>query len=129
MKKIEPVLAYASAIVLLQTLFFKFTGAEESRWIFEQLGVEPWGRFGSGIVELVAAVLLIVPALRLFGALLAAGTMAGAILSHVFVLGISVKDDGGFLFALALFVFSSCLFILFRNRATIPGIQKWISAH
>ena len=110
MKKLETVLAYACAIVLLQTLFFKFTGAEESRWIFEQLGAEPWGRIGSGVVELVAAIGLIIPALRLYGALLSAGTMAGAILSHIFILGITVKDDGGILFALA-----SSLFIVYRG--------------
>lgn len=128
MKKLETVLAYASALILLQTLFFKFTGAEESRWIFEQLGAEPFGRIGSGVVELVAAVLLILPSLRLFGAIIAAGTMSGAILSHIFVLGISVKDDGGLLFTLAVFVLAASLFIIYRNRAAIPGAQKWISA-
>jgi uncharacterized membrane protein YphA (DoxX/SURF4 family) len=86
------------------------------------------GRIGSGVVELVAAILLIIPSLRLFGAIIASGTMAGAILSHIFVLGISVKADGGFLFSLAVFVFVSGLFIVYRNRYSIPGAQKWISA-
>lgn len=127
MKKTETILAYASAIILLQTLFFKFTGAEESLWIFEQLGAEPWGRIGSGVVELVAAILLLMPSFRFFGAIIATGTMFGAIFSHAMVLGINVKDDGGLLFSLAVFVFASGLFIIYRNRPTILGIKKWIS--
>lgn len=124
MKKLETVLAYVSAVILFQTLFFKFTGAEESRWIFEQLGAEPLGRIGSGVVELIAAIALIVPMLRLYGALLAAGTMGGAILSHIFILGISVKDDGGVLFSLAVVVLGSTLFILYRNRQDIPVLNR-----
>src|SRR5215467_13922125 len=80
----------AAAIVLLQTLFFKFTGAEESVYIFSKLGVEPWGRIGSGVIELVASLLLLTPALVPIGAILTMGVMAGAIVSHLTVLGIEV---------------------------------------
>ncbi len=128
MKKLEPILAWVSALILFQTLFFKFTGAEESRWIFSQLGAEPAGRIGSGVIELVAGICLIIPAMRIYGAILAAGTMAGAIVSHIFILGISVQGDGGFLFGLALIVFGSSLFILYRNRGLIPVVNKWITS-
>jgi hypothetical protein len=45
-----------AAIILLQTLYFKFTGAEESIYIFTKVGMEPWGRIGSGVGELIAAI-------------------------------------------------------------------------
>ncbi len=107
-----------AAAILLQTLFFKFTGAEESKFIFTQLGVEPWGRIGSGIVELIAAVLLLIPRTAKYGALLGLGVMAGAIGSHLTVLGIVVKDDGGTLFMLALVVAVCCAatYVLERSR-------------
>src|SRR5687767_15076511 len=88
--------------ILLQTLFFKFTGAEESVYIFTTVGAEPWGRIGSGVLELFAAVMLLTPALVPGGAILAIGLMTGAILSHLTLLGIEVKGDGGLLFGLAL---------------------------
>ena len=111
-----------AAGILLQTLFFKFTGAEESVYIFSTLGAEPWGRIGSGVVELVAALLLLVPATAAFGAGLAMATMAGAIASHLLFLGIEVKGDGGLLFALALTVFGSSAIVLLIRRAQIPFV-------
>jgi uncharacterized membrane protein YphA (DoxX/SURF4 family) len=93
-------LRLVAAGILLQTLFFKFTGAEESKYIFSTLGVEPWGRIGSGVVELVAAILILIPRTTTIGALLALGTMSGAILSHLAFLGIEVKNDRGLLFGL-----------------------------
>ena len=110
----------AAAVILVQTLFFKFTGAEESVYIFTKVGAEPFGRIGSGIIELIAAILLFVPRLSWLGATLACGVMAGAILSHLTILGIVVKDDGGLLFTLACVVFVSSLFALWTNRADIP---------
>lgn len=110
------------AVILFQTLFFKFTGAEESKYIFSTLGLEPWGRIGSGIVELVAVVLLLVPRAVPFGALLALGTISGAILSHLTKLGIVVKDDGGLLFLLACVVFVGSAVILFLHRRELPVI-------
>jgi putative oxidoreductase len=117
------------AVILLQTLFFKFTGAAESVYIFSTLGVEPWGRIGSGIVELIAAVLLLVPATVTVGAALALVVIVGAIVSHLTVLGIEVQGDGGLLFFLALTVFIGSAAILFLRRSEIPVIGMWLSSH
>lgn len=112
------------AAILLQTLFFKFTGAEESVWIFTRLGAEPWGRIGSGVVELVASVLILLPATVTIGALLALGVMAGAIASHLAVLGIEVQGDGGLLFTLACTVLVAALVVLWLHRPEIPVIGR-----
>jgi len=108
------------AAILLQTLFFKFTGAPESIYIFETLGLEPVGRIGSGIVELVASVLLLVPGAAALGALLAAGVITGALGAHLTRLGIEVQGDGGLLFALALVVFAGSLLVLWLRRGELP---------
>ena len=108
------------AAILLQTLFFKFTGAPESIYIFQTLGLEPVGRIGSGIVELIASVLLLVPGTAALGALLAAGVIVGALGAHLTKLGIEVQGDGGLLFALALVVFVASLLILWLRRAELP---------
>jgi uncharacterized membrane protein YphA (DoxX/SURF4 family) len=112
------------AIILLQTLYFKFTGAEESKYIFESVGMEPWGRIGSGVVELLAVILLFIPPLTWLGALLALGSMAGAIFFHLTSLGIEVKDDGGLLFFLACTVLICCLIILWLERHKISLLNK-----
>lgn len=104
------------AIVLIQTLFFKFTASPESVYIFSTLGMEPWGRILSGIFELLAAVCLIIPAFNVYGAILASGVMAGAIVSHITVLGIEVMGDGGLLFILALVVLIFSLLIIYIER-------------
>ena len=119
------VLQLAAAGILLQTLFFKFTGAEESVYIFTALGAEPWGRIGSGVVELLASVLLLVPATASLGAVMALGVMAGAILSHLAVLGIEVKGDGGLLFGLALVVFACSAIVLGIRRAQLPVVGHY----
>jgi len=110
------------AIILLQTLFFKFTGAEESVYIFTKLGMEPAGRIGSGIVELIAAITIMIPALTWLGALLALGTISGALFFHFTQLGIVVMDDGGTLFILACIVFVSSAILLWKNRRNIPFV-------
>jgi putative oxidoreductase len=119
-------LQLAAAGILLQTLFFKFTGAEESVYIFTALGAEPWGRIGSGVVELIAAVLLLVPATASVGAVTAMGLMAGAIVSHLTVLGIEVKGDGGLLFGLALIVFGCSAVVLTIRRAQLPVVGHYL---
>src|SRR5258706_10914009 len=108
--------------ILFQTLFFKFTGAEESRYIFSRLGMEPWGRLGSGIVELIAVILLLNPKTVTWGAILAAGVINRAIFSHLTKLGIVVKNDGGTLFSLAVFRLIGAGAILFIRRGQIPYI-------
>ncbi|GAA4335270.1 DoxX family protein [Flaviaesturariibacter amylovorans] len=105
-----------ASVLLLQTLFFKFSAAEESVYIFSKLGVEPWGRIASGVFELVASVLMLWPRTTAWGALLALGIMGGAILSHLLVLGISVQGDGGQLFAYAVLVLLSALVLVVNYR-------------
>ena len=117
-----------AAGILLQTLFFKFSAAEESVYIFSTLGLEPVGRIGSGIVELAASILLLIPLAAPVGALLAMGTMAGAIVSHLTVLGIEVKGDGGLLFALALTVFVCSAVVLFLRRTHLPVVGRLLDA-
>ncbi|HEX4948885.1 MAG TPA: DoxX family protein [Blastocatellia bacterium] len=111
--------------ILLQTLFFKFTGAEESVYIFTTLGAEPWGRIGSGVVELIASVLLLIPRTVPFGAILSLGTISGALLSHLTKLGIAVKGDGGLLFGLALVVFVCSAALLWMRRRELPVVGSW----
>lgn len=131
MKGMENYISWAAriivAIILAQTLFFKFTGAEESRYIFTTLmgpEYEAVGRIGSGIVELVAVVLLLIPSTSWLGALLSLGTITGAIFSHLTMLGIVVKDDGGLLFGLAVVVFILSLVVLFLHRRDIPIVGQ-----
>jgi len=114
-----------AAVILLQTLFFKFSGAAESVYIFTKVGLEPWGRYGSGVAELIAAILLLITCRAWAGALLALGVMGGAIFSHLTVLGIVVQDDGGLLFGLALTVAVCSLVILFLHRGQIPLVSLW----
>src|SRR5262250_3122664 len=101
------VLRVVAAVIMLQTLFFKFSGAEESVYIFSTLGLEPWGRIGTGVVELIAAILLLTPSTVAYGAVLSLGVITGAIFSHLTRLGITLPavDDHGELFALAVTVF------------------------
>ena len=116
----------AAAIILLQTLFFKFTGAPESVYIFTKVGLEPWGRIGSGIAELIAAILILIPRTTWVGAGLALGVMVGAIFSHLSVLGIVVMDDGGLLFGLALAVAVCSVVLLFLQRRRLPLIGAYL---
>lgn len=113
-----------AAAILLQTLYFKFTAAEESVYIFSTLGIEPYGRIGSGVVELIAAVLILIPRTTLVGALLGLATMLGAIFSHLFILGIEVKNDGGELFILAIITFLCCSILVYENKNRIPDLIK-----
>jgi putative oxidoreductase len=106
----------ASAVIMGQTLFFKFSGAEESIEIFTKMGIEPWGRIGTGVMELTASILLLVNSTARWGALLACGLMVGAIGSHVFVLGIEVRGDGGYLFILACVVWVSSMYVMWVNK-------------
>ena len=122
------VLQIAVAAILFQTLFFKFTGAEESKYIFTTVGAEPWGRIASGVLELIAVILLLIPSTVTLGALLALAAASGAIMSHLTKLGIVVRGDGGLLFALAVTIFISSIIILLLRRAEIPVIGKmWFS--
>jgi uncharacterized membrane protein YphA (DoxX/SURF4 family) len=128
-RRMSWILRAVIAVILLQTLFFKFTGAEESRYIFTTLmgENEAVGRIGSGIVELIAAILILTPRTVWLGALLALGTMSGAIFSHLTKLGIVVKDDGGTLFALAVVVFAASAVVLLLHRREIPVVGGFLT--
>ena len=122
---LSTVLQFVAAGILLQTLFFKFTGAEESVYIFSTLGLEPWGRIGTGVGELIASALLLYPPMAAVGAVMAMGMMAGAIVSHLTVLGVEVKGDGGLLFGLAITVFTCCAVVLIMRRAQLPVVGRY----
>jgi uncharacterized membrane protein YphA (DoxX/SURF4 family) len=111
-----------AALIMLQTLFFKFTGAEESIYIFTTVGMEPWGRYGSGVAELIASILILLPATSVYGAILAFMTMSGAIFFHLTKLGVEVKNDGGQLFIYALLVFISSIIIIFHERPKLKAL-------
>ncbi len=113
------ILRIIPAAIMLQTLFFKFTASEESVYIFSTLGIEPVGRIGSGVAELLASVLLLIPRTTVLGAISGAGVMLGALLSHLFVLGIEVMNDDGLLFLYALITLVCCSVLVFLLRADI----------
>ena len=121
-KVVSWILRITAAIILLQTLYFKFTGAPESVYIFTKVHAEPWGRIGSGVMELIASILLLTPRYTWLGSLLAAAATAGAILSHLTLLGIEVQGDKGLLFALAMIVFVASLITLYLYRKQIPFV-------
>ncbi len=122
MKILQLVARIIAAAIMLQTLYFKFTAHPESVYIFSTLGIEPFGRIGSGIAELIASVLLFIPKTAWLGAIMGLGVMAGAIVSHLTILGIDVKNDGGQLFYMALLTFVCCLIVAFYERAKISNV-------
>lgn len=119
MKYIHWLLRIVVAGILLQTLYFKFTGHPDSVYIFEQSGLGAPGRIIIGIVELIAAILILIPRYTAFGAMMGAGLMVGAIGLHLTKLGIVVKDDGGVLFTLAVVVFVGSLILAYLNRKVL----------
>lgn len=122
----EWLLSILAAFLLLQTLFFKFTGSDESIYIFTQVGMEPWGRIGSGILELVAGLMLLTYKYRVQGAILGLAVMCGAIFFHLTSLGIEVLHDDGLLFYYALTIFVSTILILIIRKKDIPVIGQKI---
>lgn len=118
-----------AAVILLQTLFFKFTAAEESVYIFSKVHMEPWGRIGVGVLEAIAGMLLLIPRTSVFGAVLAIGLMTGAIFMHIFILGIEVMGDGGQLFIYACIVLFTSLYIVWTGKSQLlqlfPNRRKY----
>jgi len=128
MKKHLPfILRVIVAIILLQTLRFKFTAHLDSVYIFETVGLEPLGRIGIGILELIAGVLLIIPKTAWAGATLTLGIIGGAIMMHLTQLGIEVQNDGGVLFITAVVTFILSGIILYIYRKDIPFIGQKLS--
>lgn len=122
--RVSWILRIVVAAILIQTLYFKFTGAPESVYIFSKLGLEPAGRIGSGIAELIAALLLLIPGTAALGGLITMGVLAGAIVSHLTKLGIEVQGDGGLLFGLAVVCFVGGAVITWLHRRELPVIGK-----
>lgn len=109
-------LRLAVAIILLQTLYFKFTAHPDSVHIFSALGVEPWGRVGLGITELITAILILLPKTKVIGMTLSLGIILGAVFSHILVLGVNVSNDGGGLFTLAIIILTSSTIFLIMHK-------------
>jgi len=119
-KHIPLVLRIIIAVILIQTLRFKFTADPVSVYIFETVGLEPYGRIGIGILELIAGILLLIPKTVWAGALLTLGLIGGAIIMHLTKLGIEVRNDGGMLFILAIITFLLSVIVLYMYRKEIP---------
>ena len=123
-KTIDLGLRIIIAVILLQTLRYKFTAHPDSVYIFTQVGLEPYGRIAIGILELISAILILIPRTIWLGAGLTLGIISGAIIMHITKLGIEVNNDGGMLFYMALLIFSLALIVLWKNRKNIPIIGK-----
>tara|TARA_Y100000817_G_C16603588_1_gene431915 strand:- start:66 stop:500 length:435 start_codon:yes stop_codon:yes gene_type:complete len=119
------ILKLVAVIILLQTLYFKFSAAPESVYIFSTLNAEPFGRIASGIIELIASILILIPRTTFLGAVLGALTMFGAILSHLTLLGIEVENDGGTLFVLAVITFIACMLLLYFYKSDFVKLRQF----
>jgi hypothetical protein len=101
---------------MLQTLFFKFSGAAESVALFQMLNIlnlpESYARFGVGGIELLASLLLFHKKTEAIGSIFAIGLMSGAIMLHLTILGIAGQQ--GILFGMALTVATCAAFINLR---------------
>ena len=117
------VLRIVAAAILIMTLYFKFTAHPQSVKLFTTLGMEPWGRIGTGVFELIASILILIPRTTLLGALMGLGLMAGAIFFHLTKLGIIFDGDAG-LFTYAVITFVCCLLLIIINRKNIPQLLK-----
>lgn len=121
------ILKIVASGIMLQTLYFKFSAAPESVYIFSSLGLEPYGRLGIGVLELIASIAILIPATTGLGAILAVGLMTGAIFSHLGKLGIVVMDDGGQLFIYAILVFVSSTILAWINKNQLLNLIKRFS--
>ncbi|MCT8332077.1 DoxX family protein [Leptospira sp. 85282-16] len=118
---------FVAAVIIAQTLFFKFSGSNESKFIFSTLGMEPWGRYGLAVLESFCVLFLLIPSFVWFGSLLSLNLMLGAILSHFVFLGIVVQDDGGLLFFLAIVVFLLSCYLFYVERKKVPYLKEYLN--
>ena len=124
---ISGILRVTVAVILIQTLYFKFSGHPESVHIFSALGIEPWGRIGLGIMELITALLILFPKTKILGMLASLGIILGAVFSHILVLGLNVSNDGGALFTLALIVLiATTIFLTIHKNELISFVSKFL---
>ncbi|RUT78536.1 DoxX family protein [Ancylomarina longa] len=124
---LDMLLRIVTAVILIQTLHFKFSGHPEAIHIFSTIGMEPWGRYGVGAIELIAGILFFIPRLWKLAAIITFGLMIVAIWFHLFTpLGIVIKYDGisdkGQLFGMALTALIFCMYLLYR--ANIPKTYR-----
>lgn len=124
MKVISWIFRIIAAVIMLQTLYFKFTGAEESIKLFTLLGMEPWGRYGVGAMELLASILLLVPKTKVIGAILGIGLMSGALFFHLTQIGIVDASGNAMLFIYACVAFASCVIVLVIH---LNELKRYIS--
>ena len=122
------IFSWVPALILLQTLYFKFSAHKESVYIFQQMGMEPWGRIGSGVIELIVAIFLLIPITRPFAAFVGMGVLSGAIFFHLTSLGIVVMDDGGVLFIFAVVSFVCLLVVFIMGFGHFVASLKYIIA-
>lgn len=115
-KTVNWIIKLVPVIIMLQTLYFKFSAAPESVYIFSKIGMEPYGRIGIGVLELIASILILIPRTTSYGAVLGLGLMLGAIKFHITELGIEVQNDGGKLFYLAVIVAVFCVLLIVIHR-------------
>lgn len=106
-------------IIFHKTLFFKFSAADENIFIFSASGIDPYGRIGSEIVELITSVLILIHRTTLIRALIGLGTMAVAMLSHFLVLGIVLQNNHGTLFISAVIAFLCSATLIYQNRVKV----------
>lgn len=124
---ISGILRVTVAVILIQTLYFKFSGHPESVHIFSALGIEPWGRIGLGIIELITALLILFPKTKIIGMVASLGIILGAVFSHILVLGLNVSNDGGALFTLALIVLiATTIFLTIHKNELISFVSKFL---
>lgn len=119
-------LRFIIAIILIQTLRFKFLGHPDSVFIFSEVGMEPYGRIGIGILELIAGILILIPKTVWIGAGLTLGVISGAVFMHLTLLGIEVNGDGGLLFYTAIITWLLSAIVLWFYRKGIPIINRVI---
>lgn len=122
-KYIQLALRIIVAVILIQTLRFKFTAHPDSVYIFEKVGLEPYGRIAIGILELIAGILLLIPKTIWVGAIVTLGVISGAILMHLTTLGIEINKDGGILFytAVLTFILSAIILYLYRKDMSLKN--------
>ena len=124
---ISGILRVTVVVILIQTLYFKFSGHPESVHIFSALGIEPWGRIGLGIMELITALLILFPKTKILGMVASLGIILGAVFSHILVLGLNVSNDGGALFTLALIVLiATTIFLTIHKNELISFVSKFL---
>ncbi len=121
------IIRVVASLIMLQTLYYKFSGSTESVYIFSQMNMEPWGRYATGIAELVASLLILYKPTTVIGSFFAVGIMSGALLSHAFVLGIEVMGDHGLLFLYALIVWVAAILLLWIEREKLFSMIRKIS--